>query len=507
MTLYQQPQVGPFTIDWSNPLTSGLLLCAPIGPMSNTPRNLVTGELALFMGSNSAAVTERGLARAFAFSAADRIDFRIPVINGDRTLFVLVKPNTSPNGDVPIGAHKSSGGSAVGQYLAAEGGGSKWATVATSGNNWAVSSGPSPSANVSASLAGRFFYGGRQDLFLNGALSGTSGTARSVDGVDIVTLAAYREGATAYSGYRGVLDLALCWNRALSDAELASLSSNPWQLFESDKEWDDLAAASALGGVIAENSTASDSCGAMLVSAVAVAEAVAAMEAQMSAAAAARGMVENSAAAELASSSAAMSAAAADIAAASNTVGSSASAIVAAVSESSTVTDLAGAQQQAAAILADSVDGADVAGTAAVKASAQAEAAGAAETTNPTGATIAAAVAEAGMAADAYGAGAQLIAAIAEAGVPSDVIWAALAAAAGASDSAPLVDSATATLVATVHLADVLAALESSGAAVPSGQVSAVMRYVVEAESRVYMIAPDDRRYVVVADARNYTVN
>eukprot|EP01041_Mallomonas_annulata_P034942 gene34942-57805_t len=45
------------------------------------------------------------------------------------------------------------------------------------------------------------------------------------------------------------------------------------------------------------------------------------------------------------------------------------------------------------------------------------------------------------------------------------------------------------------ELGDLLAVLDASGAYIPSGQVPELTRFVVSAENRLYLIAPDERRF------------
>lgn len=315
------------------------------------------------------------------------------------------------------------------------------------------------------------------------------------------------------SGYTGSgwggsspTSLMLGWNRALSADEVIEVSRNPWQLFEAIDDWDEPAAA-ATGGDVGEVCNSTDSCGVMLVSAVAVAEALATMEAQICAAAAERGVSEATAVASLVGSGASMAVGCAEIASASDTADASTAAVVAAIHESASGADVAGVQQQAAAAVSEIVASADSTAETTAMGAAQAEAGAAIDTVGQAGAVIPAAVEETVSAADAVGASAMFMALLADAGAAGDALSAALSAAAAMSELAPGADVAIGTQAVAIGLGDLLAALEACGAAVPSGVVPTLTRFVVASENRLYVVAPDDRRYVISAEPRTYTVN
>lgn len=122
------------------------------------------------------------------------------------------------------------------------------------------------SANVQTNTGPRVLVGVRRAsndhrLFVNGLLSGSDtstnvngafGASASVIGNDLQDTTSYLNGAS--------VPLVLLWNRALSDAEIAAVSANPWQIFKAPRPRLWLAAASSSSAVlVGANSTQANS--------------------------------------------------------------------------------------------------------------------------------------------------------------------------------------------------------------------------------------------------------
>lgn len=87
-------------------------------------------------------------------------------------------------------------------------------------------------------------------------------------------------GGVSVTGYGSSSPVALVlgWNRALSAAEVADVSRNPWQVFEAMDDWDDVLAG-AISALVAEIAAAADASGCVLYAAAATAEASAVADA------------------------------------------------------------------------------------------------------------------------------------------------------------------------------------------------------------------------------------
>ena len=486
--LRRTPQQVP-QIDWSNPLTRGLLFVC--FPQASAFIDVTARAQGLMSGSGAAAAVGR-LGRALDFNAtagvqiAPATDARF-ALGGECTLVALCTPDNAGGGSFGqyvLGSGDSSAASSQAALRVLSVAGAYWGgSLIASGATSLVSGVPAMIGMSRSGSTGAWTAG----VWLNGRLDGSASTATNPAAQQVLALGSIGAATGFGLPFDGMIFGAWIWNRALGAAEMASLYENPSQIYRPRAMLLSAGAGGGIAGAIAESCTSSSACGAFLLSAAAVAEAVSVMEAQISAAAMSPGLAETSPGADLSS------------------VAGVTTAVV--QTEAVAATDLALALQQANVGIGESTSSTDTATAAGAMHAALVETGAAVDSANPAGSAVSAAIIEAAAAAETVSAGAQLIAAIAEAGVAVDAIWAALAAAAATSETAPTLDTAAGTLVSTVHLADVLAAMAASGASVPSGQISALMRYTVEAEDRVYVIAPDDRRYVIVADARTYTVN
>ena len=200
-----QPQ-GAVEVDWANPLARGLTLATV---NNGSPfLNAVTGR-DISTGGTAVSATQKGLATNFTGS---NIGFTDAPISADS--FTILSLQIVGSG---ITVSVSSTGGAIG-----------WIGTATSGNVGYGDNEVRTVANTNkVPLLVARSSGSQYQFFADGVLKGTS------------TLGVYFSGHVALGNYSpdrnygayGLL-FAAAWNRALSDAEIASISANPWQLFK-----------------------------------------------------------------------------------------------------------------------------------------------------------------------------------------------------------------------------------------------------------------------------------
>lgn len=216
---YQQPQAAA-VIDWSNPITRGLAFYQ-VGASDGVFTNVSNATMAV--NSGGAAKKYGGGSYLSAPNSA--------IGSSALTLFALVRLTTGANNAVI-----SIGGAANDRHLlyVLGAGGIAMFSGQASGATGQASGGTVPSGILTA-VAGRVSGIASRDAWINGVKVGTNASSVTVGTCNTIALGAYWHSGAADGSYflAGEEDIALAWNRALSDAELKSLSDNPWQLFRS----------------------------------------------------------------------------------------------------------------------------------------------------------------------------------------------------------------------------------------------------------------------------------
>lgn len=226
----QQPQHAA-PIDLGNPITRGLTL-ASIGSEGSVRRNVVTGGTAV---ETSTTRTTTSVGRVFTYPAGAGSNFgNTPVVSGtDQTIIVWSNPPADASqrpffsdrnveqltfaaNAEPAGFTASSGQLCL---IVVTGGVTRGfgATGAVDGNAhiYAVSR---------SGATGQFYVDG---IPVTTTVSGTPGSLAIA--THIAKLG--RHDGTGLS-LRADLGFVLVWNRQLSDAEVAAISANPWQVFK-----------------------------------------------------------------------------------------------------------------------------------------------------------------------------------------------------------------------------------------------------------------------------------
>ena len=243
-----QPQ-GPARIDWANTLTRGF--CAASLPFGGGIKNIAPGRVQEFATRFGASPTTKaglpGNGASVQSLSADA--WRLHSVGGNTTsawdtpssqvtCLALVIRRGNSGGNSPIFANSApstspyiawglldSGGTGALAFSCSAGGSSPQVTAGTIPNN-------APSV-----LVGKY-DGANLSVFLNGERKGVLGASGSLVYPNDVSARGPSIGNFwNYAGTRsfgGEVYLTMLWNRALSDAELKSLSDNPWQIFAPD---------------------------------------------------------------------------------------------------------------------------------------------------------------------------------------------------------------------------------------------------------------------------------
>lgn len=228
----KQPQFNA-RIDTNNPITRGLVFA--YNPATGTGFAVINGLLksATTIGSTNIANSIAGRGTVFSGNTANRIVFASPISSGDMTLVVVATPSAASSGQAFFGLFNSADVNASSNYLSIESG-PVYGALSTDNSNWVAASGRAPVANEIVTLGASFTASGKRDLYINGAFSASSATARNPTGLDVVSVGCYNGGSASgwLSPLTGRVFVSLVFNRVLSASEHKALSENPWQVFE-----------------------------------------------------------------------------------------------------------------------------------------------------------------------------------------------------------------------------------------------------------------------------------
>lgn len=233
-TRTQQPQ-GAVQIDWSNPITRGLLVAV----VGNENLNRANGRVLPRVGVSYAAASRQGVGTNNLVNANSHVlslQRHESIIGGSAcsalTVYdVLVSGVSDIDGQILNGYASYFSTSLFGvegysnQTIA-------HTKIAFSGVPSTMYPGSFFSAGQSARCVVRAASGRTHDIFKNGNLI----QSQAVAGGQTITDAGSqtKEIRTYVPGTKGsvVVHLKAHWNRFLSDAEVAKLSANPWQIFK-----------------------------------------------------------------------------------------------------------------------------------------------------------------------------------------------------------------------------------------------------------------------------------
>lgn len=214
----RQPQ-GPVEVDWSNPIARGLVnafnpsggLKGFGGSLSGVPSSLSPTPVGLGYYASSAVTTLSvpGNVRDAIFAAGEATCVQI-----------LVGVSTVDQGAGTLGSNADGDHYPYGGLLYLAG-----------FTNTRIINGIAPVVDIMRphvlAIQGK---SGSHRITQNGKVLGTSSIGFSL--ASTISLNLSRAGYAWH--YRGGIVLHCLWNRYLSDAEIASISANPWQLFRDD---------------------------------------------------------------------------------------------------------------------------------------------------------------------------------------------------------------------------------------------------------------------------------
>lgn len=224
----RQPQ-GPVEVDWANPIARGLQIAAvPIGGgYKDLSRNLAWTQV----NGPTVDVTNKGRALKTVSGSSQYGYFPCDVKNAPLTILHLSTLDSSSNAAVySLGTASGTErlvlfyGAVAGQYTI-----SPIPNAGAGDTSFTTGIGDSHTSVLVLPAAAT-----PADFYLNGSKGSTGGNYWAPTGAITRFYLSTRVNSTAgiFSSQRS--NLSLVWNRALSDAEIASISANPWQLFRDD---------------------------------------------------------------------------------------------------------------------------------------------------------------------------------------------------------------------------------------------------------------------------------
>ena len=230
---HSQPQ-STVGIDWSNPITRGLVLCTHAG---NNFVEMTTNKPSTITSAQYTA-TPHGKALANAGSTFS-IATPINAFSGEAVTWVIgAQINSTGGGGLSKLVYKGNSGQTAGfeQVLTQNGGLSlsRAGSTSTALVDTLVTL-PQPYAVYAVSISS--FTATDGAWYINGVpktLAGTSAVGTGVLGTSTASLN-YSLGNRTYDNARnldGKIEFAYRWNRVLSPAEVAAISANPYQIFK-----------------------------------------------------------------------------------------------------------------------------------------------------------------------------------------------------------------------------------------------------------------------------------
>jgi hypothetical protein len=228
-----KPPLG-VTIDWHNPLTSGLQFCAGLNESSGSPVDLVTSTQSSKNNNPTwQSCTVRCAAGPDSFDFASR-DAPYIANPGNISIAVRFKIDSYANYNAPITKCTGNGPSGLFDMYTATSSGIF--NIYRAGGVTHNTTAPQIPVNTWITLIVVFRSldeGVKPDIFYNG-VSQTTTLVAGTGGNYIVT-----GNAPIMIGRRplttkllGNVDFAMIWNRSLSLSEVSSFNSNPWQLYQ-----------------------------------------------------------------------------------------------------------------------------------------------------------------------------------------------------------------------------------------------------------------------------------
>ena len=223
---YTQPQtlVG---IDWSNPITRGLLVAVN----GATLTDLVSGKLVTQVGSSAKVVSQKGV--SYNFDGSSYVSVPISWAAGPYTLFSFGVSTSNASNQIYCGIANSGSSTHTAEIYREKTNSSALFIEITGGSSAQTTNVPnSSSINNFYAIAGVAYATNNRVCYVNGvAIASVSSTLSFVSAIDVFNVGVERYSGALAGKFIGAIPVSCLWTRALSGTEVKSLSDNPWQIF------------------------------------------------------------------------------------------------------------------------------------------------------------------------------------------------------------------------------------------------------------------------------------
>lgn len=229
-----QPRNIP-VVDWGNPLSHGLTFATDLGgevvydavsgasPVKNdlsTKENRLTARQSVGDGTNAYSFTQLGLQNAFTLvCGVKRLSYAAAHVR-----HLSLSDVSTTNVRISLGRVGTGGSTTI------------WRLNPNDGTtNLLVDSGNVTSNNTPAVLVGTY-SDTECTLSVDGVQVDSDTTGQTMSGLDTITVhgVSYSGGLSDIVDSSAGTDICLVYSRVLSDAEIKSISANPWQIFKSE---------------------------------------------------------------------------------------------------------------------------------------------------------------------------------------------------------------------------------------------------------------------------------
>lgn len=214
-------------IDWSNPLTRGLLFASADG-MSD----LVTGKLLTEINNPSKRTLAEGVFSSYLATSSQYKTLPVsPPSTKEFSFFTIANFNDTATQRAIIGLTQLSSINRLVLYVGQTANKISLNSVDSAGGSVTATSSLSVTSGKTYAVGGTYSFSDGLQVFVNGELVGTAGT--SANGlVGITTLAIGARYNAGWGSFGNGANADQCvWTRKLSAQEFKSLSSNYWQVF------------------------------------------------------------------------------------------------------------------------------------------------------------------------------------------------------------------------------------------------------------------------------------
>lgn len=243
-------------VDWGNPITRGLVALVN----GYTMTDAVSGRLLTLTGGTDRQTGANG--SSLVMSGTQYASLPLAGMAGSyKTLFALANPSALTGAHIMCGlAHSGSSSNVAEIYLNNEGRALFFENNSSSGSDQVITSPGVVSVGSWQSVFGRTSAAGHS-VITNRNSTGPDGNATLTQSVDQFNIGVERYNGSYGNQFKGQIPIAACWNRALSDAEVAELQRNPWQLFRPVQRriWVAVASSGGASGSLAATESGSDS--------------------------------------------------------------------------------------------------------------------------------------------------------------------------------------------------------------------------------------------------------